>query len=128
MPNVDGAQELRSMTSYTEGAPPIRVGIVASWPPEAVFAVLGFGADGVAAAESAASACRAMDFREEGEAASADRRPVADVASIFEAKWSFSVLCCATSDERAVSGAKSVACELAQRGHRAIVLEAGPSP
>jgi hypothetical protein len=101
--------------------------VLSSGFPGAVYAVFGFGADGTAAAGSAA-ACRPMQRHEDrGCLSAASPPPVSvDATVVFASDWSFSVLCCDATDERALSDADAVACELARRGHMAVVLGAGP--
>ena len=47
------------------------------------------------------------------------------VAAILTANWSFSVICCDTSDDRAVAQANAAARDLGRRGHMAVLLAAG---
>ncbi len=108
--------------------PTTKVAVLPSEFPDAVYAVFGLGAAGTAAVGSAAAACRAMQRHEDrGCLSAASPPPVSDDAAVvFASDWSFSVLCCDATDRRALSNADAVACELARRGHMAVVLGAGP--
>ncbi|MFC7538224.1 hypothetical protein ACFQU2_00535 [Siccirubricoccus deserti] len=92
--------------------------------------MFGFGAAGVAAAEMAAAACCALCDYEDPKwlAVRGGMQSGSDAANVVLAsEWSFSVLCCDGTDENALSEAEATARALVQRGHMAVVMEAGPS-
>ncbi|MFC7475645.1 hypothetical protein ACFQS7_14835 [Dankookia sp. GCM10030260] len=106
---------------------------VSAMPPEfpgSAHAVFGFGVAGVHAAKAAAAACSALRSHEDPgwltELGGMLSGP--DVAeTVLAARWSFSVLCCDASDDRATAQASAAARNLSSRGHMAILLVVGPS-
>src|SRR4051812_29813218 len=115
------------MTSRAAATPHASIDVIPSGFPGAVYAVFGFGADAAAATIPAVSLCRTMRCYGDPGWRVTGPSPFSGAAVVLASDWSFSILCCDTADERALSEADAMAHELVRRGHMAILLGAGPS-